>query len=353
MADDDEGADTIRAYRSLSLPQLELLRRIESSTVDVRMIQSWSRVGVPVEEEVAHFLRLDLIEEATLLRKLDIRFRVVDLKQLLVQRGVSPRGRKVELIDQLIGVLGAEAAKGLVDGMRFYSLTALGKRIVGLHTTNQQRIRNQLEKDVFARLNMGDVASAGALVAEYECRQLFARGLGIDWSRGYPESELRSVMYLLSMSYPDLVLHSDDRRVIGISLALSLLLGEGPSNAGRRLLNFLGGSIDCPDLIRFLMHEPCGGYARSLNPSSPEDVAELYAHTKLGEALMMPRLREYVARGRGIGIVPVRGDHCPQCNTEPLEFARSEVDAVPKLPRHWGCRCTYVPLVERFPNTHQ
>lgn len=201
-----------------------------------------------------------------------------------------------------------------------------------------------MTEEALSHLRKGDVRQAGKVIAAYEAAQLFFRGIGIDWSRGMPGPEVDKASYLLRASYRDVGVSEDQRREIGPRLALAELLGVSIGDAGMMLLEVTEGRFPCPDLERYLRGEPTGGFTTEHDPESPKDLATLYAHTRMFEATAWLDRTRLISNkiGKGITILHNNGDDCSVCHRGKHEFKWSEIDKLPALPRHWGCRCLYL-----------
>lgn len=152
---------------------------------------------------------------------------------------------------------------------------------------------------------------------------------------------------LLLLSYADLQLSSTQRACVGPSLALSELLAEKPIEVGRRLLDATGGAFRCDTMTEWLRHDPCGDYAMEFACddeiiASPLAMAELYAHTRLSEASNSAQLQLLMTSRIGQGIKTTRDDNCRLCCAPKTNYNWGELHELPKLPRHWGCRCMYL-----------
>jgi hypothetical protein len=80
---------------------------------------------------------------------------------------------------------------------------------------------------------------------------------------------------------------------------------------------------------------------------SPGSLAVEYAQTKMSEASNECCLQELVTMWKdgdsfsGIEILP-GGTMCAKCHEAKMQYAWTELDALAKLPRHWGCTCCYI-----------
>ena len=334
--------------KSLSIAQYEFLIRLQRQPIDSRMFDIWAPLVGNCEGTIAQFIKERFLQEASVAEKFDKKYRVVDLKPFLEQYNVKKKGKKDETIAALLAVMPPIEATNAVKDLRLYSFTPMGQQSVDVYLEEKKKSQNAMESEVLAHLLRGDINAASRRISQYESHQLFPRGLGIDWSHGIPESSLMEARYLLNYPYQDLDINDNQRKEIGARLALSNFLGEHVSDAGKRLLEVTNGTVPCAPLVEFLRNSPCGGYASKMDLDKPENLAELYAHTRLFEASSLREIASLKASkvGKGIEILPVGNDQCSMCNGGKFKYRWSEVSKMPILPRHWGCRCTYVGWIE-------
>ena len=318
----------------LSPAQQELLIRVTKQPVDAAMQAAWAPLVGSVADNVMRFVRSGLLEEATPLEKISCKFRVADLKPLLKQHGAKTSGKKAELIATFLKVLPTDDVTRLVGDMKLYHATALGQRAIDAYLEDQRRAWEAVETDTLACLLKGDVNTACRRIAEYDARQVFP-------SHGTLTASLDQAVYLLMHSYADLPLPENQRRLVGAHLALSALLGSGYEDASRRLLAVTSGAFSCPALDEFLRGDPAGSYAGDFAGEDGASVAYLYAFSRLREATEATKLRELVSAHFGQGIEIRHDGGCRICDRRKHKYRWSEIGAIPKLPLHWGCDCSY------------
>lgn len=170
-------------------------------------------------------------------------------------------------------------------------------------------------------------------------------------SQGLPPSLVANASFLLTLSYDDLPYPAEVRRLVGAQLALGVLLWERPEVIAVRLLRLTNGQFACPSLEAFLRHNPPGRLWFYFNPNRPQDRAALYAQTRCVEAAAAGRLTRLLEASlpmaresghQGIEIMYAAGHQCATCRQSKRHYRWSDLDSLPKLPRHWGCRCMYV-----------
>ena len=327
----------------LNAAQYELLSCLTKQQVDQDLQQMWTPIVGSLEHNIALFTSEGLIEEASLEEKFDAKFRAADIKALLEKHQISVKGKKSELIAKYLDTIPITTAANEVADVRLYKATGEGKKHLELYEKEKEMARMTMEASTMAYLMNGDLMRAGQRIALYESQQVFRRGTGIDWSRGVPEPYMKVAAYLLAHSYDELPLLENERKEVGARLALSALLGETYAEAGRRIIDVANGEFGWAVFANVLRTDPCCGYAAGCNLDDPLEIAQLYARMRMNEACTSLDLEKLsVSRlGKGIKILPANGDRCISCTRGKHQYSWSEIQDLPRLPRQWGCQCTY------------
>ena len=322
---------------SLSTAQMELLLCLSRQRVDLSMEQAWTPVAGPLEHNIARFVSDGLLEEASLEEKLDARYKATEIRQMLEDRGIKAKGKKLEMIATLIGSMTLPQAELLVTDVRMYRLTEQGNLKIEEYRATNEKARTEMEAEALALLLKADVKKAWARLARYYESQLTCDA---KWARPVPEIIACEAAHLLKMPYDDLPLTAVQKKELGAHLALSVLLGESFEDAGRRMMNYAGGSFDLTQALAFHRPNPCGTTGQ---PDDAEALAVLYATTRIHEALTACELASLKAAklGKGIKVLPVQGNDCHVCHSGKFTYAWSELEQLPRLPRQIGCNCTY------------
>jgi len=211
------------------------------------------------------------------------------------------------------------------------------------------------EQPALQALLQGHVTEAVRLIAHIESPSPGVDRPGQAASQGIPPSLVDAASYLLTLLYDDLPYPAELRRLVGAQLSLGVLLWERPDAIALRLLRLTDGQFTCPALEMFLRHHPPGRLWFHFNPNRPQDRAALYAQTRCVEAAAAVRLKSLLAanaptqRGRGyqgIEILYGAGHQCEMCLESKRQYRWEELENLPKLPRHWGCRCMYMAWIE-------
>ena len=326
-----------------SAAQYELLLCLTKKQVDQSMSETWTPIVGSLEHNIARFTSEGLLEEASLDEKFDAKFRVADLKDLLDKHSIPAKGRKQELIARYLDTIPLTTAANDVMDVRLYHVTAAGKKIIDAYLNQKEMDRKMMEASAMAYLTNGDLTRAGQRIALYESQQVFRRGSGIDWSKGMPETYMKTAAYLLAHNYDELPLLENERKEVGARLALSVLLGETYEEAGKRLLNVANGEFGWTVFGNVLRTNPCCGYALDCNLDDPAEITKLYARARITEASTNVDLDSLSSSrlGKGIRILPANAEACVSCTRGKHQYLWSEIQSLPRLPRQWGCQCLY------------
>ncbi|MEI7901431.1 MAG: SAP domain-containing protein [bacterium] len=259
------------------------------------------------------------IELCPLEAKVDIKFKATDLKDLLKQRGLKCSGRKSDLVTRLIEY-DRSSLEELTRDVIGFQCTALGRQPAEKFKAEMDAERNQAEQDVLALLTGRDFRGAVLRMAKYEALQVFSRGMGIDWKRYNPESDL-IVLKAMFDETPQLLMH------IQHDLLDAFRLGAG-------MMHLLGSSS-----------------AKKWFDEMPETGIHLDAETSIRMLFFFGihkrKLSDY--RCADVRIVEVLGCNdeasCPQCRA--IAGKRFPLSRTPELPLPSctctdGCRCTTV-----------
>jgi hypothetical protein len=314
-----------------SVVQNELLLSLSRRDIDDSFREFWNPLVGPIDPYIQQFFQSGLIQDATLADRLDSAFRVKDLKPILESRGVKPKGNKPDLIRLVLENIPADEVRSMVPMVTRYRATDAGSVQIEAFRQWKKSDREAAELNALQLLRSKNLRGAEGAADEYRGRQLQPSCLG--------ERQLEAAKTLLSMGYEDLSVSSSQRFEVACRMALEALFGS--TDCEGAILEICGGAIPCPDLISF-MANPCG-MAKGYSADSPGDLAALYVHTKTFHATFLSDLKEMYAETReiakGVEILYVDGEPCPICNRGKHKYRWSEINDMPTLPRHWGCRC--------------
>ena len=321
--------------------QNEFLMRLSGKAIGPWTDTWTSLLGRSLDDCVSAFMDDGLIEEASLEKKIGYKFRVADLKPLLRGCGGKVSGRKEDLIQNLLGTMPCDALAHLVADTRLYYATLSGEKRIREFIANQQSTKERVEAAVLGALVKGCFQQAVATLAEYRSHQAFP-----DEPRSIEEAS-----FLAGSPCDDLSLTDPERKEVAAVMGLSCLLGENPAACAHRILARTGGNFSCPSLEQFAKENLQGVASHvfadsDLTNLAPQELVWVYVQTyfsKAHQASILKSFRESSSVEWVEVLVGEGNPPCKICNAAQLRYRIPELEGDPKLPRHWGCNCLYVP----------
>ncbi len=148
----------------------------------------------------------------------------------------------------------------------------------------------------------------------------------------------------LSNPYNDINIRPEIRKEIAVLFAVTHLSGDPRTyKMAKRVLEITGGNFDCLDLLEFCKSSR-GKVALEMMSSykKEEKIVELYFFTMQNRIIHEHNLADLLKfkYGKGVRITPIiDGSCCSACKRGKQTFTWNEIHKLPKVPRHWGCRC--------------
>jgi|GEM_PF-3718578 len=316
----------------------DFLYKLSYSPVDDSVREYWpERVG-PIDQAIAELARDGLLRPADDTEKLTHRFTIPQLRSHLDAAGIQAKGKKADLVSALVRSLAPAKLRPLVDDYEYYKLTEAGRAQMDCFYAKGKAERETAEASALQLLLQGDAPAAYARWLSY------VRSAEGSTETATPNELPEMVRYFCKESlYSDLDHTSDERNHIRAGVTLAIMIGRIGEDASRFVLPYTGGDFRCKSLTEFLSSGDCEGFAKSHDQDSPDLLLSLYVHTKYFTFTRAAELSRFSASGEidGIEILPA-GD-CAMCEQGKLVYERSELTSLPELPRHWGCRCSYIP----------
>lgn len=166
----------------LSDAELTLLARFSRARVaEDESAERWDApLGAPVGKTIRRLIDRGLLAPASLKARLAATLKVPELKVLLRERELPVSGTKPVLIERLVEADPA-AAEAAVAGRSLVGCTDEGAKLVAAFRERKNAEHEQASQASLEMIQRGDFAGASRTVAAYEARQVFPRGLGIDW----------------------------------------------------------------------------------------------------------------------------------------------------------------------------
>lgn len=231
----------------------------------------WNDVlGESPARAIKRFADEGYIEPCPLEAKVEMKFKAADLKDLLKQSGLKSSGRKVNLVARLIEYDRSSLEKMTGDIIRF-QCTAIGRQPAEKFRADMEAERNQAEQHVLDLLMGRDFRGAAVRMGKYEAVQVFPRGMGIDWNRYNPESDM-IVLKAVFDETPRLLMHIQHELLDVFRLGAGMMHLWG-SNSAKKWFDEMpetGIHLDAETSIRMLVF--FGIHRRNLSDYRSADV---------------------------------------------------------------------------------
>lgn len=268
----------------------DLLKKLRGTPV-AAVASRWdyfsALLGASVSAVVAEFEAQALVRHTTLEQRLAAGLTMARLKDLLRERGTSTRGKKADLVRELMRVERPEALEPLAAEPS-YALTPAGQAAVDQYLERRKWCRDAVREEIRAHVVAGDLRSAASVASAFHGAELFPPGINVDWTQPFL---LRDVELLVQAGHPD----------AAVAKLMCDPIGEGDLGA----------------------------------------ISEAACQQQLEE------MRRARAAGVKLAVVILPGRACPTCGETPRRYSWDDLEAgrVPHLPLHAGCTCCYSPEV--------
>lgn len=269
-------------------------------------------------QAIKRFLKEGLLEIAELENVLDYKYTVADLKKILTKYGLPVSGQKNDLIKRLT-TTEYDSMKKATEGLTVLICTRRGRELSGEYLANEKINRSKTETQVLEYIKNRMFQEAVLAVVAFEAKQVFPRGMGIDWKNHNTNHELEIINIIFS-SKPKILskMRDDNLEFFRQGAALMLLWG---TNTTKHWLP--------PDLSTEITLDV-------------DTVARMF----LFHAIFKKSLARYYADGRTkyVEILIAQGS-CEECKK--YEGVKFRLDEVPELPHEKcthekGCRCSLI-----------
>ncbi|MBU3154479.1 hypothetical protein [Clostridium estertheticum] len=338
-------ANTTNASK-ISNADCEFLKYLNNKQLDNHIRESrFKEVLGDIEKRVQYYIKQGIIRVAGF-EDVIPHMTIKDLKALLDEHNIKIKSsiKKADLAKFVFQNIPKDHFMKIVKDKNWFVLTERGGQIVDAYFENKEKEREALINALYVLLGRGEIEKAERTVASLEIKQVFPRGLNWDFSK-VDQRCIDRVREIYKLDYSDLNNTPEFINDLKDEVVLCELLGQNNERVYDRLKMRTTEEINCPTLEKYLSKQPEGRMLKSLG-NRVEDMTFVYSHTKYFEASNNVELRKLIqsinsGMGDGIEILNTKVG-CTVCNSGKLKFSKKALDKVPKLPRHYGCRCIYV-----------
>lgn len=268
---------------------------------------------------IKRFLDEGLLEQASLNGLVSYRYKVSELKPMLRQRGLPVSGRKADLIERLVQS-DPEGMRKATRGLSVLQATEEGREIAEEYLAQAKEARAKVEKQTLQALRESRFREASQVVAAFEARQVFPRGIGIDWENHDPNRDA-IILKAIFQGRPKALARLDQGKLEPLHLAAGM--------------KYLWGNISAQDWLP-------PDFETGLPMDRGAVVMMLCSYGLNQFELASYRKTPYV---KSVEIETCNDDHvCEACRE--LAARKHHLSAVPDLPYEGctserGCRCWY------------
>ena len=304
----------------LAKAELEFLIKFKNGfdLAEIRQ-EDWNQVlpnKIPLE--LSELINDGLIHDANLNQKISYSCTIAVIKELLSKNGQKVGGNKAELVERASAFINDPLIKKIQKRMIFV-LTEIGNKKLIEYLEIKKIERDEAENKVMQYLESKDYYSASKTMTEYEAKQVFQRGMGINWNKHDPKTDVAPLKAMFSE--PSKLLKGipkNSLKYIQIAGAMMYLWGTGDG------LKWL------PDELK----TECNGTAARMVCFRGYSTRNIEGY-KEGNVVKEVQILS-------------RDDSCDECK-KMAEKTYTLLNA-PELPHEncthpTGCRCTYIPVL--------
>ena len=272
------------------------------------------------QQAIKRFIDEGVLVSPGLSEHLAYKYKISELQPMLKQRSLPVSGRKDDLISRLIEA-DPGGMKKAVAGLTVLQCSDRGQEIASQYLALKKQRREAAEQEVLVMLQKGKFREAGLLVSSYEAKQVFSRGLNMDWKTHDPGRDVSGLESIFG-SKPKILARLDQGKLGPLRLAAGMMSLWGTNKArGWLPPGFETGLVmDSDSAARMLLF-----HARHQ--------ADLEKYRKIGAVKSVKILTANDQR------------HCEACRE--LDAKTYKLSEVPELPyekctSEMGCRCNAV-----------
>lgn len=285
---------------------------------DFTKTESWKEVlKEDPRKAIKRFHDEGMIESADLSARLGYKYKVSELKDLLKERELSVSGRKADLIERLLEADPGNMRKS-VKNLNLLQCTDNGHVLVEKYLNFEKEKRTQMELKALNALHRHKFKQASQTVASFEAKQVFPRGIGMDW-KNYDTTGDVKVLRTIFKRKPKTLANLTDKQLEPIRIA-----------AGMFHLVWNRGEV-----VNWLANKT----VPSMEISGDSAALMLHSH-----AIFLREIDEFREVGIKSIMVNTCNDNfvCVAC--QKLAKKKHKTDKVPELPyekctSEGGCRC--------------
>lgn len=274
------------------------------------------------QSAIDRFIQEGILEPVDLHARLNEKYKVGDLKEMLKKKALTVSGLKKDLITRLINN-DSQEMEILTNDTHLFRCSPSGAVIVGDFLTKEKEKREQAEKNTLVLLEKRQFKSAMQIIAEYESAQVFPRGINMDWE-DYANSTHINELITIFNDVPGLLKNIPEEKlhILRIAAGMAHLWGYNYRDPYIPPGFETGTRFDASSCMAMFFHY--ANYKRNMSGYKN-------ANVKYIEILGCSNR-----------------ESCAACRD--IQVKQYEIDAAPELPYEKcthkdGCRCSILPVI--------
>jgi len=187
--------EVINSNSKINISHLEILEKFLKPTSIDSLVNGWwgknwwEITKKPLAKAIEKLIKGKYLETPILSSIMDYNFKLSELKELCKQRELKLSGKKAELIERLIS-FDEKGMSKLVENMDVYTCSQSGRKLADDYIETKRLEFDLAEKNVIKALEERNFIQATRTMINYESKQFFPRGMGINWKREKEEKYL-------------------------------------------------------------------------------------------------------------------------------------------------------------------
>jgi len=187
-----------KTSNQLTRAELEFLTKFKNGFSSNDKRAYWNDyLSKGISKTITKFKKNGLIQEGDLVQKIEYLYKVTELKKFLKKMGEKVSGRKHELAERA-SAFPTEAFVKKADKLTLYTLSDNGAEKANGYLQFKATEREKAENQCFEFLKSHKYKQALLATAKFEAKQVFQRGLGIDWKNYNPQNDISTLKIIFN-----------------------------------------------------------------------------------------------------------------------------------------------------------
>ncbi|WP_162991176.1 SAP domain-containing protein [Biomaibacter acetigenes] len=341
----------IKSIHDFSNAEIELLKYMDNKPLTFDIPAYWNEKVNDPKQFIELCISKKYVNDQNIEGSL-MRLTIAELKKILDMYGLPKKGKKGDLVKTIKENLSLEQIKKYPDFKLYYSLSDELRTRIDNYLKEKEENFNKMFDDIVKFIKEGNIDAAIERYFNYERSLVFVPSSGPFFS----EQQKRSFDIAFNeLSYSDVVNTEEYINILKAVIIACMITGIDYMRKNI-VVDYINNNtneiFNCPKLKEYLMdtYNYLGDEFFAIDKNNPaaEAMLKIYIHTKSSEAMNKAVYYEVVESDDpyiiGIEILPPNNpdDMCKICKRKKKIYKKSEFDKLPKIPAHYGCRCSYL-----------